>query len=1057
MKNTYLILFTLLCLACHAVAAPAYPGWITCIQPDSTAIELRQLGDEFYHYWINRDGQEMVQNEDGYWVVDSIQLTPEQRQSRRAASPMLQSAEERKASASRPSRVLVILMNFTDRTMQPKHTHDFFYNMLNQLDSVSVREYFKQSSDGNYIPQFDVFGPFTSDSAMAYYGANNEAGNDLRVGCLIHEACLKAHETGCNFANYDENKDGTVDNINVIFAGYSEASGGGANCIWPNQWNLKDCRNCGGKYYLDGKRLLTYSCSAELRGSSGANSAGIGTFCHEFSHIVGMPDYYDTKYGDNYKNDMTPGCWSIMDAGNYNNNGQSPPLYSVFDKCYMGWASTPALLAKNDSINVTMPYGTAYSRTITGTTTAKPYTSTDTIYYLENRPKTGFFDIGLPYGGMLIWRVIYKSSWGAVNTITGELHYTLLSARGTDTGFGTNKDCYPGPNNVTSKTVWPGCELSSITNTNNIISFKYNGGEQIKLHHTWMANAATFANTESYIQLSMPSSSPEACSADKTFLGWTMQTIMQQDGSDLVLSHQLDEVAQDTTFYAVYRSITAPYRYFYLCNAQVDTTHIHVNIPEGQTYTWKGRVLTPGDYYDTIKTIRGDSLEALHLRYIAPERLVKIYFYNTPDWKNVTYHVWGGTGTATSFPYPLACKEAFTHNGHTIWSFSFEEGQYNNILFLSRENHTLRTTSLNNLSANRGKCLNTNKDNLSSAAWWSEVPVQDYIVSFGYGKGGASVLANNGAITSGGYADQDSLVIFTQTPAKGYRFKEWNTKQDGTGTTLDTAAIYSSIISGPVTVYAIFSEQYYIETNLGGLGWTPDTNPFDLVDGIFFRTFTGQTSGTYSYRLTRGNGWEWDNFEKNLTIDNSQSNVTVSLNGQNKQFSIATQSTVTVSFNPTTLTTWVVAQSENKVTVYYYNRYDWEGVRYHAWGGNLPATTWPGLDATLESLTHEGHAIYSVTFFEGDYDRIKFNDKQDANNQTGNLYNVLTNNGKCAYYDSDHDPTTWWGDLPNPDTPTELINVNENVNENVSRKMIINNQLIIFRNGKTYNAQGTRL
>jgi len=604
-------------------------------QPNGSVIELRQMGDEFYHYWVNHEGIEMIQNADGYWEVAPEQLTLAQRKARRAASPMLQSAEEIRKSATRPSRVLVILVNFKDKSMQSKHNKTFFDHMLNQLDSLSVREYFKQSSDGKYIPQFDVWGPVTTDSVMAYYGGNNANGNDLRVGCMIHEACIKAHDLGCDFSKYDEDGDGKVDNINVIFAGYSESSGGGANCIWPNKWNMKDCRNCGGSYYLDGKRLYSYSCSAELKGSSGTNSAGIGTFCHEFSHILGMPDYYDTNYGYNNDNDMTPGAWSLMDNGNYNNNSQSPPLYSIFDKCYMGWASMPPLLAKDAQVTMTMPVGTEYCRHITGGTTPKKYTSTDTIYYIENRQKTGYFDKGLPYSGMLIWRVLYKSNWEHPNNDSCVLRYTLVSAKGSATGIGTKRDPYPGYNNVTSKTLLPGCVFSQITNSNGNITFNFNGGSTTYTH-TWKANGSTFATTTSHSSLTLPASQPSPWSGVE-FAGWTTQEVMLKDGSNLTLAEAYDEISANTTFYAVYKSTSTPTRYFYEHNAATHATLANAQfvIVEGQSVEIGSQMVTnPGVYsYDTIKTIYGDSLLAVNLTwadldktivYTAPAQLTEV-------------------------------------------------------------------------------------------------------------------------------------------------------------------------------------------------------------------------------------------------------------------------------------------------------------------------------------------------------------------------------------------------------------------------------------------------
>jgi len=328
---------------------------------------------------------------------------------------------------------------------------------------------------------------------------------------------VKADAEGCNFANYDEDGDGKVDNVNVIFAGYSEAAGAGANCIWPHKWDIYSANRL--TLTLDGKQISKYSCSNELRGTSGSNSAGIGTFCHEFSHILGMPDYYDTKSSGN--GDKTPKSWSLMDCGNYNDNCQRPPLYSIFDKCYMGWTSVPSLLPKDAALTFTMPVGTAYAKQITGTTSSKPYTSTDTVYYIENRQQSNnIFDQGLPGHGMLIWRVIYTSPWSTPNSTAGIVRYTIISATGGDP-VENQRDPYPGYNNVTSKTLWPGCAFSQITESNGNITFNFNGGGTT-YDHTWMAKGSQFTTTTSRSSLTLPSGTPSAWSGVQ-FYGWTKQ------------------------------------------------------------------------------------------------------------------------------------------------------------------------------------------------------------------------------------------------------------------------------------------------------------------------------------------------------------------------------------------------------------------------------------------------------------------------------------------------------------------------------------------------------
>ena len=484
MKNKFFATIVVLSLSSLFVmlhAVPAYSGWRIVEQPDGTRIELRLIGDEFYHYWVNRAGEQMVKNEEGYFVVAPEQLTVAQRKARVEASPRRRNAvAPRKAPAIQPTKLLVILVNFSDKTMTKVHNNAFFSDMLNKTGfspSGCVSEYFKASSDGKYVPQFDVYGPVTLDRKMSYYGANDKDGNDMHPDQMVVDACAKVYAQGCDFSKYDTDNDGTVDNIYVIYAGYGEAAGASANTIWPHSWEIYEDYVEGTLKY-NGKWLGHYACSAELSGSSGTQADGVGTFAHEFSHVIGMPDYYDTNYGSNYNNNATPGDYTLMDGGSYNNNGQTPPLYSIFDKYLMGWADCPALLAKNAKEEVVMPVGTQYARHITGTTTpASSATTTNTVYYLENRQKSGW-DAYLPEAGLLVWEVKYNQDYWDANEVNSsdnpsEGYYCEENT----SGYVSYKlvGNAPKTSNYTPKA---GCAITDITNSAGVVSFKYNGGAE---------------------------------------------------------------------------------------------------------------------------------------------------------------------------------------------------------------------------------------------------------------------------------------------------------------------------------------------------------------------------------------------------------------------------------------------------------------------------------------------------------------------------------------------------------------------------------------------------
>ncbi len=69
MNNKYPRLLTALCALILTIgslwAVPAYRGWQERTLADGTTITLRQIGDEFYHYWETQDGKIALEQEDG--------------------------------------------------------------------------------------------------------------------------------------------------------------------------------------------------------------------------------------------------------------------------------------------------------------------------------------------------------------------------------------------------------------------------------------------------------------------------------------------------------------------------------------------------------------------------------------------------------------------------------------------------------------------------------------------------------------------------------------------------------------------------------------------------------------------------------------------------------------------------------------------------------------------------------------------------------------------------------------------------------------------------------
>ena len=292
-----------------------------------------------------------------------------------------------------------------------------FNNLFNQVGYTtggatgSVKDFFSEASYNQFDLTVTVAGPYTASNNMAYYGANDAEGWDLRPDVLVTEA-VNAANAAVNYANFDNDNDGGVDGVYVIYAGYGEEAGAPANAIWAHAWEISPVT-------LDGKTITTYSCSSELRGTTGTNITRIGVICHEFGHVLGAPDFYDTDYETNIEHDGM-GEWDLQASGSWNNSGATPAHPNAYTKVYSyNWASATTLsTAISLTLNNSAQNSGSFYRYNTGTT--------NEFFLLENRQLVGF-DAYVPGHGLLIYHVdgSYISSHTGANNINIGSHQGL--------------------------------------------------------------------------------------------------------------------------------------------------------------------------------------------------------------------------------------------------------------------------------------------------------------------------------------------------------------------------------------------------------------------------------------------------------------------------------------------------------------------------------------------------------------------------------------------------------------------------------------------------------
>lgn len=513
----FVIFLLALALGClqGTQAAPARPGTRMLTQPDGSTVSVCLRGDEHLHFYETTDGLLLRQGADRfyYYATESDgQVVPSRfvakdvhlRNAEEAAfvrtldgaalrallRPQTDEPEAARRVAPGPIaptfpttgtvRGLVVLAQYQDIRFSSAVTAELYDQVVNErnyqgeLATGSVRDYFQDQSDGRLDLEFDVVGPVTLSKNRAYYGSAVETGKE-RVDDMVSEAVklAKAMQPDLDFSRYDQNGDKYVDFIFVIYAGYGESQGGPEECVWPQQNTLKF------KDYTsyNGLRLSNYACTCELRGYVGEELDGIGTFCHEFSHILGLPDIYDPLYSG------APGLgyWDVMDVGSYNNNGRTPSGYTAMDKYTLGWLE-PTVLESDQEVTLNAISTSNEACFVVSETNPNEY------FTLENRQPLGW-DAYLPGHGLMVCHVEYSSGvWASnkVNTSAKEYVHLVVADKGKGPyEENDGRDVFPGSSQVctfnddtTPSMRWndgtaSGCALTDIAETDNVVTFRF--------------------------------------------------------------------------------------------------------------------------------------------------------------------------------------------------------------------------------------------------------------------------------------------------------------------------------------------------------------------------------------------------------------------------------------------------------------------------------------------------------------------------------------------------------------------------------------------------------
>ena len=464
MKRTLLTAVMLL-MALAAQAVPAFTEKVVFTQPgrDGATVTIQLMGDERVHWAESVDGYSLVHNDDGalvyamrdaegdmvassYVATEIKERTPEVaaflsktekhlRFSKRQVDEMLslwRYVEDAKKGPKAMTDVLgskkflVILFAFQDQSFTyGKMQFKMLFNQLNYTiggKTGSVYEYYHEVSNGLFSLHVDVVGPYTGSENTGYYGDS-----DWGYQAFALEAVDSARKD-VDFSDYDNDKDGYIDGMHIIFAGHGEEAGAPASTIWSHKWNIFEPLPADS---TNNTVVDVYSCSPELSGNTGSELTAIGVICHELGHVLGAPDYYDTDYGSSGGEYPGLGQWDIMSSGSWNRGGMTPAHHNPYTKIYIyHWADC-------DTIDATPATYRLRPVDETNDDILRVNTSTPGDFFLIENRQNIKWDKNVPSHGMLVYHV-HPSAHGASVSNAKHPQQIYIVAGGTQTNAPTS-------------------------------------------------------------------------------------------------------------------------------------------------------------------------------------------------------------------------------------------------------------------------------------------------------------------------------------------------------------------------------------------------------------------------------------------------------------------------------------------------------------------------------------------------------------------------------------------------------------------------------------------
>ena len=278
--------------------------------------------------------------------------------------------------------VIVVMIDFSDKKFTSTQTKEHYSKLWFEDNTNSVKDYYRDVSNGAVSITGEVVGPFRMPKPISYYANKaNGTGDRTPNAQVMALDAAKLADPKVSFKKYDNDGDGYVDAFVVVHAGAGAERTGKANDIWSHKWVLD-----GGPYQADGTQIYSYLTVP--------GDCKLGVCAHELGHLAfGWPDLYDADYTSE-----GIGVWCLMAAGSYNGDEENPSVPCAWCKVDQGWVD---VVTPTETQKVTLADVKDAHTVLKLWKDGAPQSE---YFLVENRQKQGR-DADLPAGGLLLWHI----------------------------------------------------------------------------------------------------------------------------------------------------------------------------------------------------------------------------------------------------------------------------------------------------------------------------------------------------------------------------------------------------------------------------------------------------------------------------------------------------------------------------------------------------------------------------------------------------------------------------------------------------------------------------